>query len=82
VPGAAAFGWDLLGVEVVGDLSDRQAAPMQPMYTAGDFPLGLVGDELLAFGSEPVADPSAGEPASLGFEPAAAAQSGEDQAPV
>ena len=68
MPSAAAFGWDLLGVELVGDPSDRQAAPMQPMYTAGDFPLGLVGDELLAFGGEPVADPSAGEPASLGLE--------------
>jgi hypothetical protein len=53
MPSAAAFGWDLLGVELVGDLSDRQAAPMQPMHTAGDFPLGLVGDELHAFGGEP-----------------------------
>ena len=50
MPSAAAFGWDLLDVELVGDLSDRQAAPMQPMYAAGDVPLGLVGDELLAFG--------------------------------
>ncbi len=62
MPSAAAFGWDLLGVHLVGDLSDRQAAPMQPMDTAGDFALSLVGNELLAVGGEPVADPAAGEP--------------------
>jgi len=67
MPGAAAFGWNLLGIELVGDLSDRQAAPMQPADPANDFLLGLVGDELLAFGGEPVADPAAGEPASLGL---------------
>jgi hypothetical protein len=40
---------------------------MQPANPANDFLLGLVGDELLAFGGEPVADPAAGEPASLGL---------------
>src|SRR5215218_11045665 len=76
VPGAAAFGWDLLGVELVGDLADRQAAPVQPADATGDLLLGLVGDELLAVGGESVADPAAGEPAPLGLEPAAAAQPG------
>jgi hypothetical protein len=82
MPGAAALGRDLFGVELVGDLADGQAAPVQPADTAGDLLLGLVRDELLAVGGEPIADPAAGEPAPLGFEPAAAAQPGDDQAPV
>jgi hypothetical protein len=28
MPGAAAFGWDLLGIELLGNLADRQAAPV------------------------------------------------------
>jgi hypothetical protein len=55
---------------------------VQPADAVGDFPLGPVGDELLAFGGEPVADSAAGEPAPLDLEPAAAAQPGDDQAPV
>jgi hypothetical protein len=73
VPDPTAFGCDLLSIELVGDLADGQATSVQPADAAGDFPLGLVGDELLAFGGEPVTDPAAGEPASLGLEPAAAA---------
>jgi hypothetical protein len=64
VPAAAALGRDLVGVELVGDLADGHAAPVQRMDAAGDLPLGLVGDELLALGGEPVADATAGELAS------------------
>jgi hypothetical protein len=56
--------------------------PVQPAAATGDLLLSQVGGQLLVLGGEPVADPAAGESASLGLEPAAAAQPGDDQAPV
>jgi hypothetical protein len=55
MPGAAAFGWDLLGVELVGDLADRQAVPVEAADAAGDLPLGRVGGQLLVDGVVAVA---------------------------
>jgi hypothetical protein len=50
MPGAAALGWDPLGVELVGDLADRQAGPVEPADTVSDLPLALVGGSSLSIG--------------------------------
>jgi hypothetical protein len=50
VSAAAALGWNLLGVEPVGDRPDGAAVPVEPANAAGDGLLGRVGVSSLSSG--------------------------------